>query len=242
MSDHGNRLTRYSYATEMGKLERFRPFLSIILPNMLKNTQLAKNLSQNKDKLISFFDIYQTLRHFLFINKCDTESDSQFSLNTKTSRSHRGISIFEKVPINRTCEAALIPSRFCNCFDTKLLTNKDFFKETMVDSTVLGELICDRVNNFTSKNREKCKLFKLNRIDSIKRVILDEVTIYVGMVVLEPGDAWFEAMFSINARRKKEVNILGAPKRMSRYGDQSKCVNNANLKDYCFCTNFNSTS
>ena len=65
MGDHGNRINRYSYATEMGKLERYRPFLSVTLPEKLKNSTIAKNLKYNSDKLVSFFDLYQTLRHFL---------------------------------------------------------------------------------------------------------------------------------------------------------------------------------
>ncbi len=242
MGDHGNRITRYSYATETGKLERFRPFLSVTLPDKLKHSQLAKNLDQNKDKLVSFFDLFQTLRHFLFINKCSGGgSDPQFTLNTKASRSNRGISLFEQIPADHTCESALIPSRFCNCFDSKSLTSGEFLAETQIEDTVLGQLICGQVNAISADNRHQCELFKLSRIDSIKRVKLDKVTVYVGMAVLEPGDAWFEAMFSF-VGSDAEVKSVGSVKRMSRYGDQSKCVDSAGLKDYCFCKGFNSTS
>lgn len=68
-SDHGNRLKFFAYATEIGKLEKYWPYMSIRLPKSWSTTRYAQNARLNRDKLISFFDIYQTIRHHLFINK-----------------------------------------------------------------------------------------------------------------------------------------------------------------------------
>ena len=91
MGDHGNRLKYFAYATEMGKLERWLPFFSIRFPESFKNTVYLKNAISNKKKLVSFFDIYQTLRHYLHLNKFGmNQGDScqkQFNLNSISERS-----------------------------------------------------------------------------------------------------------------------------------------------------------
>ena len=104
MSDHGNRLNYFAYATETGKLERNLPFLSIKLPKKMRPTPFSANLKNNKNKLVSFFDVYQTLRHFLHVNKYGLEMlkdnnystfcTNQFCTNSFNDRHLRGISLF----------------------------------------------------------------------------------------------------------------------------------------------------
>ena len=104
LSDHGNRLNYFAYATEGGKLEKNLPFLSIKIPRKMENSQFFQNLKDNKKKLISFFDIFQTIRHFYQINKYGLENSIKlkrlkmcseiFQKNDFKQRSHRGISLF----------------------------------------------------------------------------------------------------------------------------------------------------
>jgi hypothetical protein len=67
-ADHGNRLKPFSYETEMGLRERYLPFVSMRLPKPLRQTYMATNAKQNGNRLISFFDLYQTMRHYLHVN------------------------------------------------------------------------------------------------------------------------------------------------------------------------------
>ena len=48
-SDHGGRFTQYSQ-TKNGIIEHTNPFLSIKLPNKLKNTKFYENFASNKNK------------------------------------------------------------------------------------------------------------------------------------------------------------------------------------------------
>lgn len=106
-SDHGNRLNYYSYATEGGKLEKNLPFLSIKIPRKLKGTVFSSNLKDNTNKLISFFDIFQTIRQFYHINKYGLNSTIVFEelktcnkkveKNVLNERSRRGISLFVRI-------------------------------------------------------------------------------------------------------------------------------------------------
>lgn len=83
LSDHGNRLKFFAYATETGKLEKFLPYLSIRLPkNWPQKYKL--NAQNNRNKLISFYDIYQTLRHYLFLNKFGNLTGKDFFFKGKS--------------------------------------------------------------------------------------------------------------------------------------------------------------
>lgn len=201
----------------------------------MRNTQLGKNLQTNHNRLISFFDLYQTLRHFLFINKCNRLGDKQFSSNLHTIRSNRGISLFENVPSNRSCHSALIPSRFCNCYTAQAISDQRFNEETGGSTRDhIAKLVRDNINQLTSKQRHLCAEFRVNRTEWIKKVHLASSVVYTSMVVLEPGEAWFEASLALD-QKTKNLKIQGSITRMSSYGEQSSCIKSASLKDYCFC-------
>ena len=131
-SDHGVRLVPYSYETQVGKLEINLPFISMRLPKKLWGTSYHENVLKNKNKLVNAFDVYQTLRHFLHINgNYSKELDKrQFSVNDKKTRYLRGISLFEKIPVDRTCKDALIPDNYCSCYSETEITENEFTKFT----------------------------------------------------------------------------------------------------------------
>ena len=55
---------------------------------------------------------------------------------------------------------------------------------------------------------------------------------YQFSILAQPGDAIFEATLEIN---RKGISVIGKIIRSSRYGNQSHCVNDAYLKNFCFC-------
>jgi len=237
MGDHGNRLKYYAYATEQGKLERWMPFLSIKLPDMFKNTVYFKKAFDNQNKLLSFFDLYQTLRHYLHINKKGFESEplcqQQFRTNSNTNRNYRGISIFSDIPVNRSCADAFIPSKCCNCFNNKEITELDFIKHSNGESFLDVSLkVVDHINELTRIERKKCVPFKLNQMISFKRLIINNIEIFKSVIVLEPGTAWFESNFRFV---NKLFRLYDNPSRLSPYGNQSICIKDPILVNYCFC-------
>ncbi len=242
-TDHGNRLKYYSYSTEIGKLEKYMPFLSIKPPKKLENMPFARNLYNNKHKLVSFFDIYQTLRHYLFMNKhdfdrkflLDQSNRKQFSENSKLVRHERGISLFENIPANRSCSGALVSDSLCSCFKKKSITDeKQFSRETNGASfSSATTLTIDRINSLTEKLRKQCRAFKLKRVVSFKKIFINEhVKFYTSVIVLQPGEAWFESNFKVS---NDELVLDRDPVRLSAYGDQAKCIKDTRLVNYCFC-------
>jgi len=236
MGDHGNRLKYFAYATEMGKLERWLPFFSIRFPETLKNTIYLQNALNNRKKLVSFFDIYQTLRHYLYFNRFGlNQSDScqkQFNLNSITKRTSRGLSLFTEIPMNRSCIEAFIPSSVCSCLQEKEIKESEFIEYTGESFLSTSLRLVEHINNLTSSNRYRCAAFKLNQLVSFKKIIVNKIKLFKLVVVLEPGDAWFESKIRMNHNK---IEIHGRPSRLSPYGDQSICIKDSLLVDYCFC-------
>ncbi|CAF0827923.1 unnamed protein product [Brachionus calyciflorus] len=210
-SDHGNRLKFYSYATEMGKLEKHLPFLSIRVPKKMTRTKYYNNLKLNTNKLISFFDLYQTLRHYLYLNKhgSSTGLENEFKNNSKFDRVRRGVSLFEVIPVNRSCEEACIPVDLCPCLTQVNLTESEFLKETRVNFKRVNELVLKHVNEKTDIIRPDCQAYEFKRLVQIKKVFVNKKVIYRVIYILEPGnscvlpDLDLEALFKKNFTQVK---------------------------------------
>jgi hypothetical protein len=238
-SDHGNRLASYSVYNDQGRLEKNNPFLSVRLPEKLKNTRYFLNAFNNQNKLVSGLDLFQTLKQFLYINKFGLKiepiCEEKFKRNDKNDRNTRGISLFEPINMNRSCADALIPYMLCNCITKTNLNEKQMLKETNFRIDDVSSLIVTKLNQITSKQRNKCSEFRFDRLVSFKRVNAADSLTYELIVVVQPGDAWFESSIKLKLEKKDNQTVFNyLPKRISAYGNQSYCVM-GNLVDYCFC-------
>ena len=93
LGDHGSRNDDVRN-TMQGKLEERLPWLSISLPKWVEKQYpgIGKAMKWNQDKLCTPFDVHYTLIHML-------------TYPIRPSR-ERGMSLFDKIPTNRTCEDA----------------------------------------------------------------------------------------------------------------------------------------
>ena len=73
--------------------------------------------------------------------------------------------------------------------------------------------------------------FKLDKIDRVSRSYLKDV--YKFIIILLPGDAFIQTVLKINAN--SNFVILDEAVRISPYGDQSHCVEDPLLRNFCFC-------
>ena len=238
-SDHGLRLSKYAYETELARREKKLPFISINIPKKLLNTQYFSNAIKNKDRLISFYDVYQTIRHFLYIQKGDSNS-TQFSINDKNIHYLRGISLFNEIPINRSCNDALIPENHCSCLEGIEMNEKNFEKEFNIKFDNVIDFILNQVNNITSHLRSVCSEFKKSKLKNVNRLSILNKNLFNFVVEFQPGDAWFEAMIEIkklNGKMEALIENFGKFSRISIYGNQSYCIDDSYLKNFCFCKN-----
>lgn len=240
LSDHGNRLQPFAYGTEIGKIEKYLPFASMRLPKMLWNTSFERNAKANIKKLISFYDFYQTLRHFMHLNSNYTKTldRRQYSVNDKTVRYLRGISLFEEIPINRSCADTLVPNEQCRCLKQKVINETQFYYETSKTFDDAVNLILNHVNNITINLRDRCIEFRKDKIKTAKSLNIYEIKMYKFVVIFQPGDAWFEASIKKQVNKQQEnsqIVIHGNVNRLSAYGNQSICVDSFFIRNYCFC-------
>ncbi len=243
-SDHGNRLKPFAYGTGVGQSEKYAPFLSIRLPKALWNTTVHKNAVANKNRLISFYDLYQTLRHFSHMQTIDTTSrhtymlnTSQYRLNRKDLRHLRGISLFESIPLNRSCSQSLIPDQQCRCFKHGPIGEQVFHKKTGLDFKQMRQFILKIVNNITENLRDHCALYTFEGIHSLRLLNTNgNMEVYRFVVILKPGNAWFELNFEyLKSSKSFPLRLHGQIVRLSAYGNQSLCVDSTFMRSFCFC-------
>ena len=140
--------------------------------------------------------------------------------------------MFSEITTNRSCNHAFIPSSLCSCFQEKEIKESEFIEYTGENFLSASIRVVEHINNLTSSNRHKCAVFKLDTIVSFKKMIVNKIKIFKSFIVLEPGQAWFESRIKFT---HKKFEIHGHPSRLSPYGNQSNCLNDAFLVNYCFC-------
>ena len=151
-----------------------------------------------------------------------------------------GISLFDRViSEDRNCQKASIPEAFCSCFED--IEVQDFYA---IKPKVTIEKIVNRINSFTEKYRSKCaeysfesihKLYNRSLTRNDTEFKLGDSLIYILQLHVNPGRALFEtALRSYNNSTRFE--IIGDITRINLYGNQSHCLDDKILKNYCYCT------
>jgi hypothetical protein len=240
-SDHGNRLTQYAFESETGLMEKNLPFLSIRLPKILWNSKYQANVSKNKVKLVTAFDVFQTLRQFYHLNgNYSKEVDrNQFKLNDKNVRQLRGISLFEEIPINRSCSDAFIPDNYCGYNMESIISEENFKSSSNFTFKEVSNSIIKHINDLTEKYRNVCEPFNLDSINRVSRLgFSNEKNLFQFVIIVSPGDAWFQIFIKlkkINNKSDKLSVVFDKVVRVSPYGNQSHCIENSYLRNFCYC-------
>ncbi len=104
ISDHGARIGDIRRVNQ-GELEDKLPFMFVVVPQGFKdkNAYAYRNLVNNRKRLITVWDLHQTLVHIVEQGK--NISREMFN----------GISLFLPISKNRTCESARVPLTYCAC-------------------------------------------------------------------------------------------------------------------------------
>ena len=241
MSDHGIRYGDFR-KTNQGMIEERQPLLYFILPKWFKQTypEAYKNLMINRRRLITPFDIYETLQELLepkLLAKSRFQSRSMESLEELYL--HKSISLFLEVLPNRTCERAGIASHWCTCFERKQIAITD--ELTQEAATFVVKYINDLLINYSN-----CRKLSLNSIlfanleansNNFKFGLKRYHTTYDIIIGIEtkPSMAKFEATVRFPEDGSKKLHIFGKISRLNIYGNQSHCIDNNKLKLYCFC-------
>ena len=248
MSDHGARFTQVRQ-TLQGKYEERMPFFSFRLPPKFaeKYPTIARNLKLNANRLTTPFDVHATFKDIL---------DFKGARNIPAAKMPRGISVFQKIPRERTCADAGIEAHWCTCLQ--------WVQVGVSDNRVYGaaQALVATMNDITSEQRDYCEPLKVHNIstavryapndnvlkfkkskDSDGRIadLSDDMqaneVLYQVTIVTEPGWGQFEATVKLSTSTDKFYVNSRDISRINRYGNQPHCVMDKlpHLRPYCYC-------
>lgn len=246
MSDHGHRFAEIRN-TLQGKQEERLPFFSFTFPPWFKQVHphAYANFVYNTQHLTTPFDVHRTL-----------ESILNFETPKEGDRAQRAISLFNKIPLERTCADAFIEPHWCACLG---------WEEVPVTEPVVvqaAKYFVKFLNDYLSPHRDICDTLKLNKIlwsakliptkgllsfrksgdqdgflgdFTAKTKLTDEV--YQLKISTEPGDGLFEVSINHSIRNNSYTTRITDVSRINKYGSQARCVENSlfHLRKYCYC-------
>ncbi|GAB6030796.1 hypothetical protein CHUAL_007643 [Chamberlinius hualienensis] len=236
MSDHGMRFGKFRQ-TEIGRQEENLPFMYFIFPQWFREKfQTAVDIvRQNRHRLITTFDLHETLKDIL---NCDYATVERMKFQPEI---RRGISLFKPISANRTCDDAGIPSVYCACKAPMIdLTNNSY------EAKRLATLLVKQINNFTENVRDICAKFVLRNIISFKKYLFQSIAStqfsssiirnsHVIAITVEPGKAQFEATIQYDTQTSSYI-VNKDIRRVNKYGNTSYCITYDDyLRSICYC-------
>lgn len=249
MGDHG---ARYSFirSTWSGKLEERLPYFSFLFPDWFqkKYPEAIKNLRTNTKRLTTPFDLYETFQDIL-----------QYNGSVHSNVSQRGISLFQEIPLERSCDHAGIAPHWCACLAWKNVSLDEQHTKLALQFTI------DTINNYTSKYRDDCALLfianvtmatkmetrqevlKFKQTDSnggIYKIDLsakntNEFELYQLTFQTTPGGGHFEVTVTHDLVHKQFHVSDKEISRINKYGNDPACIldKNKQIRQYCYCNN-----
>jgi hypothetical protein len=162
-----------------------------------------------------------------------------FAKSVYNVRSLRGVSLFEKIPFNRTCKEAMTPFIYCNCKNETDITalEDQFLQETRLKYEQVFESILKKLNSMTEEARDDCEEFVAKEILSIRRYLYNSEFVYMFEVGVMPGAARFQVHFKVVGDEGSRIlEFIGDLTRTTRYREQALCVDGEVFEQYCVCT------
>jgi len=226
LGDHGPRFGDVRM-TKNGFFEERLPFLSIVLPPWFikKHSNLTQNMRLNQRRLTTPFDIHKTLKDIL---------NSKFDSSISNSWKKRGISLFNEIPLNRTCALAGIPQFYCCCYLTKEQKTRSLFTQRLAKSFVT------HINAMLAKRKldRKCEKLALKKIVQAKELqdrngMSEGTTLYLLAVQTTPGEGVFEVLLT-HSLSDDMLTFHDGVSRLNKYGSQGSCIDSG-WEKYCYC-------
>ena len=232
-SDHGPNYGPVS-KSNIGRYTNRNPSLYLIIPQQIltKRKQMHTNLVTNTERLITPFDLFETLKDIM-----DSNYRTDMLESNKGRVLPRGISLFTAIPRYRTCYDASIPESYCPCYKREVLETK------LPIAKQLGNFVISRIANtiFLNNMSKKCEILIMEEVLSIEYLSVPETespnSVFRYNIVIRTYPLHAEFMATVQYTNKNDMVLLGHIDRTNAYGNQSRCVENddSRLKMYCIC-------
>lgn len=227
MSDHGLRFGKFRQS-EFGWYEDRLPLLYIRLPEWFRNQnpKAHQALINNQNKLISTFDLYETLRDILI--RVGGDAPPSFGCPSCTS-------LLKPVLDVRGCSDAGIDNHWCACNKFRNIDRAD--SRAMKGVYKFLEHIENIVKNYKKNGKRLCATLKLDKIHELKQFKQgnknDSATEFFYVIETSPGGAKFELTVNYDGYDKYTISEKDVS-RVNSYHKGSICLNEGNKK-YCEC-------
>nr|XP_033342687.1 uncharacterized protein LOC117229886 [Megalopta genalis] len=227
LSDHGMRWgpIRNTY---VGWYEERLPFLYIWLPEWLRleRPDAYSSLRGNQHRLLSPFDLYQTLREVL------SWSGGQANPPPGCADCR---SMLGPVPYERGCSDVGISSHWCACTTFDRANSRDPIVEQ--GAAVFVDHANKRISAYKDKKgRQLCAKLRLKRIMRVNKAVEmndSNVLVYFYLLQLLPGDGKFEVTVRYHENATYTVTDHEVS-RLDSYASSAKCLDRG-YKLYCHC-------
>jgi hypothetical protein len=228
LSDHWMRWGNIR-KTAIGWYEERLPFIHVWVPEWFKqkHPDIYNNLETNSKRLTSPFDLHLTLIEILRLSRQDYASLTV----DECPRCPKCRSPFSEVSEDTGCEEAGITANWCTRDKYRTISTNGRASKAIA-LHVLSELNT-RLKK-ASKISASCAEMTLEHVTDLKdNVFTDSQEYFVVMFDTLPGGARFETTV---LRSKRTFQLKGEVSRINTYDNQTGCVDDAGLKQYCYCT------
>lgn len=228
LSDHGMRWGEIRRTT-IGWFEERLPFIYIWVPEWFKQKHLEFyiNLKTNRNRLTSPFDLHLTLREIL----ARSRQDDITWIPEGCPGCPKCVSLFSEVPAERDCEDAGITPNWCTCNKYRRMPIEDKTSQAIALQVLSG--INSKLKKAVNVSASCAELTLDHVIDVQREVTTVSHDDFIVTFDTFPGGAVFEATVR---RSNGDFHLMGDVSRITSYGNQSACVDDAELKLYCYCT------
>lgn len=140
-----------------------------------------------------------------------------------------GKSLFDEIPVNRSCDSEQISQHWCVCAQHKRI---EADKDSNVNS--IAKFVVSEVNRLLKPVSTSCVRLVLNKILSVYKSAESVVRqkFYLIRIEVKPSLAILEATVR---QMYDKLTIIGEISRLNEYGVQSVCIDNSFLQKYCLC-------
>ncbi|XP_016973871.1 uncharacterized protein LOC108040775 [Drosophila rhopaloa] len=208
-----------------------KPMLFFWLPISIRKRYpgIIQNLTKNKNRVTSPFDLYLTLQNILELGGKITQNRTQ-PVGCPTCRS-----LFEELPVNRTCQEAGISENNCECANSVRLPQKDPLNLS------LGTFLVKSLNQYLRNNQlmDRCEEFTLKSVESVYQIktnFRSELDNYKVQFITQPKSSIFFATVEYTpVSRNIESAAVRSFHRFYKDASESKCVTMEEFKKVCLC-------
>lgn len=230
VSNHGQKIGRI-HNTHQGMLEDRLPLLLVRLPEWYekKYNKIGENLRSNTEKLVTHFDIYETLKDLLYPYEIEYDGP--------VKNEQKAYSLFNKIPESRGCQSAEILDIWCSCIPGLPLYEGDELIKNISLKAV--EHMNSLIENYTECSTLILTDILAARIEKYPDYILTGQNIFEDYVVhikTQPSNAIYEITARRNYVMNSKLMVLKIIDINTSYRVGDKCsLRNSALKSYCFC-------